>query len=164
MFLVAAVVGAVVLLVSLLFDDVIDGLLPETEWLSGPAIGAFFVAFGVVGWMLSDGIGAGDVAAAGAGVGAGLVFGYGTYRLAKTLMNAPTDPTPRTATLVGAHGTVVTAVRGGGSGEVVVRLAGQPTKLLATSSADLATGSSVVVVEVLSPTKVVVQAATEFWS
>jgi membrane protein implicated in regulation of membrane protease activity len=98
------------------------------------------------------------------GIAAGLVLGYLTFRLARLLMNSPTDAVPQTGRLVGAHGTVVTSVRAGGLGEVLIRSAGQPTKLTATADSDLEVGAAVVVVEVLSDTKVNVERSDEFWT
>jgi len=59
---------------------------------------------------------------------------------------------------------VVTPVPAGGVGEVLVRLAGQPVKLAATADEDLARGAESVVIDTLSPTRVVVQSAARFWA
>lgn len=164
MFIAAAVIGVLLLLASLFFDDFFDSLLPESEWLSGPAIGAFLGAFGIVGWTVERGFGASFPVAAVAGLGGGVLFGSLTFRMVRSLMNSPTDATPRAADLVGMAGRVVTGVRAGGFGEVLVVRGGVPTKLSATANADLAVGVPVVVVAVESATKVVVEAADEFWS
>lgn len=164
MFVVVAVVGVLVLIASFVLDDVLDGLLPESEWLTGPAIGAFLAAFGIIGWMLQRGGDAPRWLAASAGVAGGVALGAVTVRLARALMRSPTDPAPRTSDLVGASGRVVTAVVAGGAGEVLVARSGQPVKLTATARTDLPVGTEVVVVDVHSPTKVVVEAAAAFWA
>lgn len=164
MFIAAAILGTALLLASLFFDGLVEGLLPESEWISGPAVGAFFGAFGIVGWMVQSGLGASAPTAVGAGVVGGVVLGSLTFRIARVLMNSPTDSTPRTADLIGVAGRVVTGVRAGGLGEVLVVRGGIPTKLNATAASDLAVGAQVVVVAVASATKVVVEAADEFWS
>jgi membrane protein implicated in regulation of membrane protease activity len=164
MFVAVGVVGALLLVVTLLFDDALDGVMPESEWISGPAIGAFLAAFGLFGWMATAGLDAPSGIAALAGVGGGLALGAATVRVGAALLHSPTDPTPRTSDLVGAQGKVVTTVRAGGVGEVLVPLAGQPTKLTATATTELGVGTPVVVVAVESPTKVVVRSIEELFN
>jgi hypothetical protein len=55
-------------------------------------------------------------------------------------------------------------VRAGGTGEVLVRLAGQPVKLAATADEDLERGTDTVVVDVVSATRVRIESATRFWN
>jgi membrane protein implicated in regulation of membrane protease activity len=163
-FVAVAIIGFVLLGIFFVFDDVLDSILPESEWLSGPALAAFLAAFGIVGWMVQEGTSAALWVALVGGTAAGLALGYLTFRLARALMNSPTDDAPTTARLVGSHGTVVTPVRAGGIGEVLIRSAGQPTKLTATADSDLEVGASVIVIEVLSDTKVNVERSDEFWA
>ena len=164
MFIVIGIVGAVLLLSSLLFDDVIDGLVPDLDFISGPVIGAFLAAFGLFGWFATSGVDLPSLLAIVIALGGGVVFGGFTFKLTDALINQPTDGTPTTASLVGQTGRVVTPVRADGIGEVLVALGGASTKYTATSDSDLATGSSVVVVAVESPTKVRVQSEAEFWA
>ena len=51
MFVVVGLVGAVLLVVFLVLDDVLEGILPDADWISGPALGAFLAAFGLFGWV-----------------------------------------------------------------------------------------------------------------
>lgn len=164
MFVVIGIVGAVLLLSSVLFDDVIDGLVPDLDFISGPVIGSFLTAFGLFGWFATSGIDLPWLLAAGFAAGGGVVFGAFTFKLTDALINQPTDGTPTTASLVGQTGRVVTPVRADGIGEVLVALGGASTKYTATADTDLATGAPVVVVAVESPTKVRVQSEAEFWA
>ena len=165
MFVVIAVVGVVILLVSLLLDDFIDELIPDLPWISGPVIGAFLAAFGVIGWSSETGAETSKGVAAVIGLGGGLALGYGTYRASRALWNMPTDATPTTQSVVGAEARVVTPIRSGGLGEIVVSLAGQPVKLSARAAGDdIKTGTTVVVVAVESDTRVLVQPTDEFWA
>ncbi len=164
MFIVIGIVGAVLLLSSLLFDDVIDGLVPDLDFISGPVIGAFLAAFGLFGWFATSGVDLPSLLAIVIALGGGVVFGGFTFKLTDALINQPTDATPTTASLVGQTGRVVTPVRADGIGEVLVALGGASTKYTATADTDLATGSPVVVVAVESPTKVRVQSEAEFWA
>jgi len=164
MFAVVGVIGAVLLIAFLVLDDGLDAVLPESDWISGPALAAFLAAFGLFGWVADAGFDAPTPVAVAVGIGGGLALGWFAYRLSKVLLHGPTDPTPNTAMLVGHDAKVVTPVRAGGSGEVLVRLGGQPFKLLATADEDLTVGTAAVVIAVESSTKVVVQAAERFWA
>jgi membrane protein implicated in regulation of membrane protease activity len=167
-FVALGIIGVVLVVGSLLFDDVIEGLLPDSVlpdsgFVSGPVIGAFLAAFGIVGWALQAGAGASAAVAAGGGLVGGVSLGVATARAARALLHSPTDATPRSADLVGRPAKVITGVRAGGTGEVLVSLGGQPLKLTATAASDLAVGAQVMVVAVESSTKVVVEASAEFW-
>jgi membrane-bound ClpP family serine protease len=164
MFVVIGVIGALLLVSSLVFDDVIDELIPGLDFLSGPVVGAFLAAFGLFGWFLDDGVDSATGVAAIAAVGGGVLFGGLTFRFTRALMHQPTDATPTTASLVGQSGRVVTPIRANGLGEVLVSLGGAATKYTATADSDVAAGIAIVVVAVESPTKVRVQTETEFWS
>ena len=164
MFIVIGIVGAVLLVSSLLFDDLIDGVAPDLDFISGPVIGAFLASFGLFGWFVGSGIDAPSLVAIVVAIGGGVAFGAFTYKLTDALINQPTDGTPTTESLVGATGKVVTPVTANGIGEVLLPLGGASTKYTATADSDLPTGSSVVVIAVESPTKVRVQAEAEFWA
>jgi len=164
MFVVVGLVGAVLLLLFLFLDDVLDGILPDADWISGPAIGAFLAAFGLFGWVAQEGFDLPTPAAAVVGVAGGIGLGYFTFRLSRALFHSPTDATPTMASLVGQQAKVVTPVRAGGTGEVLVRLGGQPVKLSATAAEDLPRGTDSVVIAVESSTRVVVEAADRFWA
>lgn len=163
MFVVIGIIGALLLLSSLLFDDVIDDLIPDFDFLSGPVIGAFLAAFGLFGWFVDSGLGAPAVAAVAVAVGGGTVMGTATYKFTNALFNQPTDATPTTASLVGKSGHVVTAVRAHALGEVVLALGGATTKYTVTADDDIPTGAAVVVIGVESPTKLRVEAEAQFF-
>ncbi len=164
MFVAVGILGALLLLSSLLFDDVIDGVVPDLDFISGPVIGSFLAAFGLFGWFATSGIGMPTVGAVALAAIGGVVLAAFTYKLTAALVNQPTDGTPTTKSLVGQTGRVVTPVRADGLGEVLLALGGASTKYTATADTDLATGSSVVVIAVESPTKVRVQSEAEFWA
>jgi membrane protein implicated in regulation of membrane protease activity len=163
MFVVVGVAGALLLVVFLVFDDVLEGILPDTDWISGPVIGAFLAAFGLFGWVSQAGFDAPGLVAALVGIAGGVGVGWFAYRLSKALLHSPTDPTPTMASLVGQEARVVTPVSAGGTGEVLVRLGGQPVKLSATAAEPLERGTTVVVIAVESTTRVRVESAERFW-
>ena len=164
MFFVVGVIGALLLVSTLVFDDVIDDLVPGVDFLSGPVIGAFLAAFGLFGWFVDDGIESPVVIALAAALGGGVLIGGATYRLTDELLNQRTDATPTTASLVGSTARVITPIRADGIGEVLVTLGGASSKFTATADADLPTGAPVVVIAVETPTKVRVQSEIDFWS
>ncbi|MBA2528790.1 MAG: hypothetical protein H0V19_02310 [Euzebyales bacterium] len=159
-FLVVGGIGLALLLVALLFGEVLDGLLPHVELEGGgglfstEVVGSFLAAFGFTAALLDGSVG-GAVAALG-GIGAGVLMAAGALALSRSLLNMRTDPTPRTRDLVGSVGVIVTGVPDHGLGEVVVSHRGNRVKLNARADAPLASGTNVVVVDVTSPTSVVV--------
>ena len=164
MFVVIGILGALLLLSSLLFDDLIDGLVPDLDFISGPVIGAFLAAFGLFGWFANSGTELSGIGAVLLATIGGVVLAAFTYKFTAALVHQPTDGTPTTESLVGQTGRVVTPVRADGLGEVLLALGGASTKYTATADTDLATGSTVVVIAVESPTKVRVQSEAEFWA
>lgn len=172
-FLVLGTVGVVLLLASLLLGDLFEGLVGWLDgidldvdggWFSLPVLAAFLSAFGFGGALASSAADGNVAVGLVGGAAAGLLLGYLAWRLTRALMGMATDATPTASDLVGKPGKVVTPLAGNRLGEVLVRSGGQPVKVSARSRADLATGEAVVVVEVVSPTSVVVESATEFWS
>lgn len=163
-FVVVGMVGVALLGLSFLFDDLLDAVLPGDGWLSTPVLGAFLTATGFGAALLAAGTGAGPGPALVGGVAAGLGLGWLALRFSRAMAGMATDATPTSADLVGRQGRVVTPVPAGGTGEVLVRLGGQPVKLAARSDETLPTGSDVVVVAVRSPTRVEVQSAARFWA
>lgn len=164
MFVAIGAVGALLLLVTLVFDDVIDDVIPGVDFLTGPVIGAFLVAFGGFGWYLEEGPGLPLLPSLLIAVAAGAVFGGLAFRFSDMLANQPTDATPTTESLVGRSGRVVTPVRANGIGEVLVDLGGAPTKYSATADRDLPNGTAIVVIAIESPTKLRVESEAAFWS
>ena len=161
-FVIIAAVGLGIVVVSLVLGDFLDGIFEFEHFdiadglLSTPVVGAFLAAFGAVGALLLSGLDLSAPAATGGGLAAGVALGGITMGLVRTLMNTPTDPTPRSSDLVGTMGTVVTRIPEGGLGEISLVSSGQRLKVSARADAPIATGSSVIVVDVTSPTSVVV--------
>jgi hypothetical protein len=86
MFVVIGVIGALLLVSTLLFDDVIDDMIPGLDFLSGPVVGAFLAAFGLFGWFLDDGIESPIAIAVAAAV---------DHRLARRQLGPRRHPDPR---------------------------------------------------------------------
>lgn len=167
MFVVLGVIGALGLAVGFVFDDVFEGLLPESDWFSLTAIAAFLSAFGLAGFIVDSRTALPVAVAIAAGLIAGTALGYTAIRWSRSLAAMSTDATPAVADLVGRQGRVITEVLPGSTGEVLIRLGGQQMKLTGVLAADrpepLARETEIVIVDALSATRVVVQPADEFW-
>lgn len=170
--MVLGAVGVLLLVVGLVFGDALDGVLPESDWLSMTAVAAFLVALGFGGYLLETSTPAGAPLAAAGGFAAGIALGAVALRMSRSLAGMSTDGTPTVSDLVGVQGRVITAIPAGSTGEVMVRLGGQPMKLtavLSEGSSKAVNGETIdreteiVVVRAMSPTRVEVQTADEFW-
>jgi hypothetical protein len=160
-FIVIGIVGVALLLVSLVLGDLVDGITDLLDfdaggYLSGPAIGAFLGAFGFGAALIDYNTDLGTGGSALGGVAIGLAVGGVVGVVTKSLMDMPTDPTPRSADLVGAKATVVTRIPEQGFGEVTLVQAGHFMKLAARADGTVREGTPVVVTAVLSSTSVTV--------
>ena len=154
--------GLALIVVALVFGEILDGLLPAVHLDAGGSLfstevlGSFLAALGIGAALLERFAGVPSAVAALGGLGCGVVMGGLALLFTRSVMNMPTDPTPRSSDLVGALGTVVTRIPAQGLGEVTIVRHGQRQKLSARADAPLPAGSRVVVVDVVSPTAVVV--------
>lgn len=166
-FIVIGVIGALLLLTGLLLGDILDGVLPESDWLSMTAIATWMVAFGFGAYLIDTRSPLPTAIAVLGGSVAGFALGYVALRWSRSLGTMATDATPTASDLNGRQGRVITAIPPQSTGEVLVRMGGQQIKLTAVVGPGqrevLERGTDVVVVDVLSSTKVEVQAAEIFW-
>jgi membrane protein implicated in regulation of membrane protease activity len=172
LFVLLGALGVSLLLVSLLLGGEFEsgdlgGFLPESDWLSTIAAGAFLSAFGLAGFLAHNQFSAPMSLAAGVGGLAGVALTYPAVSWSRSLSKMATDATPTTADLIGRPGRVITDVLPESSGEVLVRVGGQQLKLTAILEPEvgepLGLDAEVVVVDTVSATRVVVQPAEEFW-
>ncbi|MGW2844286.1 hypothetical protein, partial [Streptomyces sp. NPDC001274] len=125
-FLGLGIAGIVLLVLSLIFDGILEGLLGGVldglfdGLLSLPVIAGFLSMLGFGGAIVLGTTGAGTVVATAAGVLAGLVAAWLTWKLSRALMRDQTSVTPRGDDLVGTSGSVVTAIPAEGYGEVLL--------------------------------------------
>ncbi|MEU2231676.1 hypothetical protein [Streptomyces vietnamensis] len=162
-FLGLGILGLVLLVLSLLFDGVLEGVLDGVGggpdgFLSLPVIAGFVSALGFMGAIVLGTTGTGAGVATGAGVLAGVVVAWLTLGFSRALMRDGAAPAPRGEDLTGSSGSVVTAIPGGhGYGEVLLHLRGQPVKYAAKASRPVPRGAEVWVESVLSPSSVTVR-------
>jgi membrane protein implicated in regulation of membrane protease activity len=153
--LVVGGIGILLLLVSLVAGDFVDGFLDGVgpDLLSGLAVAGFLAAFGFVGALVADS-GASSAVTLLSGLAAGSVVAVGAGQASKRLMRGGDEATVRSSGLVGLTGTVVEPVPADGFGMVSVVAAGHITRLNARADEPLGSGTAVVVTSVLSPTSV----------
>lgn len=157
--------GLILLVVTLLFDGILEGLLGGVHALNGffdglislPVIAGFVSMLGFAGAIVTGTTGLGPAASTAVAVPAALLTAWGAYRAGKALMGDDSGGAPREGDVVGVTGTVVTAVPANGYGEVLVRLAGQPVKLAARADLPLPRGTEIWVDRSLSSTSVSVR-------
>jgi membrane protein implicated in regulation of membrane protease activity len=129
--------------------------------LTLPAIAGFLGSFGFGGAIAASLVGGGGTVAAvlavAVGIAVGLPAAWAADRLMRAAVNMSTDATLTSADLVGTSGVVITAVPAGGYGEVRLAVAGQQIKFNARADEPLARGTEVFVIEVPSPTSVLVE-------
>jgi hypothetical protein len=160
-YLVVAGLGMLLLVVSLVLGDLLDGALDALagDTFSTAVIGAFLSALGF-GGALAQGLGAPWVVSLPVGVVAGVGFGWFAAWLTGLLRSGTSDGTPATDDAVGREGVVVTAIPTDGFGTVKVLVGGHAMRLNARVEADhplpIEPGTRVHVTGTLSPTAVVV--------
>ncbi|WP_328886553.1 hypothetical protein [Streptomyces sp. NBC_00316] len=161
-FLGLGIAGVVLLVLSLLFDGVLEGVFDGLSgaldgFLSLPVIAGFVSMLGFAGAITLGITGLGAGVAAGVGAVAGVGTGWLTWKLSRALMRDDASDTPRGEDLVGSSGSVVTAVPVDGYGEVLLYLGQQPLKFAVKSSTPIARGTEIWVESVLTATSVVVR-------
>ncbi|WP_051707232.1 NfeD family protein [Nocardioides aequoreus] len=155
--LVVGVVGLVVLAVSLLLGDVLDGLLDALagDTFSTAVLGGFVSAFGF-GGAAADAAGAPWPLTLGVGVVAGVAVGWFAAWLTRLVRDGGSDATPEADDLLGREGQVVSAIPADGYGTVRVLLGGHVVRVNARADGPLEAGTAVHVTSILSPTAVTV--------
>ncbi|MEU7229351.1 hypothetical protein [Streptomyces chrestomyceticus] len=160
-FLGLGIVGIVVLTLSLVFGNILEGLLGLggllDGWLSLPVVAGFVSMLGFTGVIVLGTSDAGAGAASAIGTVTGAAAGWLTWKLSRALIRDQTAATPRGSDLIGATGPVITAIPAEGYGEVLVRVAGQPVKLAAKSTMPVMRGTEIWVEAALSSTSVAVR-------
>ncbi|MEU7162591.1 hypothetical protein AB0A98_40190 [Streptomyces chrestomyceticus] len=160
-FLGLGIVGVALLALSLIFGNLLEGLFGLDGlldgWLSLPVVAGFVSMLGFTGAIVLGTSGLGVGAATAIGIATGAAAGWLTWKLSRALMCGQTAATPRDDDLVGAAGSVITAIPAQGYGEVLVRVAGQPMKLAAKSAEPVMRGTEIWVEATLSSTSVAVR-------
>ncbi len=150
-------VGLVLVAVSLVLGDVLDGALDvlASDAFSTAVVGGFVSAFGF-GAATAEALGLGLPVALAVGVVAGTVVGWFAAWLTRLLRDGDDMAAVSIDSTVGHEGDVVTGVPADGFGIVRVLVAGQALRLNARAERPIEAGTRVHVTSVLSPTAVTV--------
>ncbi|GAA1139814.1 hypothetical protein [Nocardioides aquiterrae] len=156
-FVVIGVCGLVLLAVSLLLGDLLDGVgdVIPSDLFSTEVIGAFVAALGF-GGAIADAAGAPAGVSWAVGVVAGVGFAWFAGWLTRLVRGGGSDGTLSTDDSVGHSGRVVSAIPADGFGSVTVAVGGHTLRLNARADVPLEPGTEVHVTGVISPTAVTV--------
>ena len=159
-FLIVGAVGLVVLLLSALFDGVLDAFdfdVFDNGIVSTVSIAAFIAVFGFAG-AIATSMNAGLPVALGVGSAAGVVAGALIGGITVLLRKAEQpEGTFHTRQLVGAEGTVVSPAPAGAHATVSLPFQGTNERFGAIADLDLTAGARIRVTSVISDTRVHVE-------
>lgn len=160
-FLVVGGLGVALLLVALLAGEIGDIGHPDADGpFSLPAIAAFIGGAGFIGAipaaLLPTDIPSGlrILISLAVGLVGAIPIAWGAVRLSAALVHMNTDRTLTESDLLGATGTVITAIPRSGFGEVRLHLAGQDLKYFAKAETPLPSGTPIFVTASTSSTSV----------
>jgi membrane protein implicated in regulation of membrane protease activity len=152
-FVLAALVGGGLLLITVLLDDILGGILDSLNVdfsLGGvslmPPLLAFIAMFGVGGIFATQVLNLHGGPAALIGVGFGLVGFAVAYLLFRALRRAEGARPSSIGDLVGHEGSVSVTIPQGRLGTVYVRAEGQTQELSATANEDIPGGTPIRVI------------------
>ncbi|MGF1645913.1 MAG: NfeD family protein [Kineosporiaceae bacterium] len=157
LFLVLGVVGLVVVAIGLVGGEVLDAVDVGPDWLSPLTVGAALSAFGFGGAIAASLTDGNPAAAVVYGSASAVAIAGLAIWLTRLLDQDEDDPAITSAALLGSYATVVDDVPAEGYGTVRTTVAGSVTRLNARAGAALPRGTDVRIVDILSPTSVLVE-------
>jgi membrane protein implicated in regulation of membrane protease activity len=167
-FVLAALVGGGLLLITVLLDDILGGILDALHLdfsIGGvslmPPLLAFVAMFGVGGIFATQVLSLHGGPAAIVGVGFGIVGYAVAFGLFRALRRAEGGKPFSVGDLVGREGSVSVSIPAGRLGTVYVRAEGQNHEISATASEDIPSGTPVRIVGTAGMGLVVGRLATD---
>lgn len=163
-FLIIGGIGLVILLVSVVFGEAIEGIF-DLDFLGGDlfsaaGIAAFLGAFGFSGVISLALLDITWIAILVGLVAGGIAF-WGAAALTRWLKAGENHAVVRSDALVGASGRVITAIPEGSYGEVMISVGGRTLKRSARADVSIPSGVEVWVSGIVSPTAVQVTPSRE---
>ena len=165
-FVVCVAVGGVLLLITVLLDDVVGGVLDFLHVdfdLGGatlmPLLLGFVSMFGIGGLFGTEILGMDPGPAAAVGAAFGLFGAFLVFLMFRFLRRAEAPPAFALADLVGQRGRVAVTIAPGRIGSVLVSYEGATHSLTATADSELSAGTIVRVTDIAGSTVVVAPAA-----
>lgn len=161
-FIVCLAVGGILLLVTVLLDDLLGGIL---DWMNVdfdiggvslmPLLLAFVAMFGVGGLIGTEALNLDAGPASLVGGVFGILGTVVVYLLFSVLRRAEAPQAFSLSDLVGRSGRVTVGIRAGRNGSVLLTYGGASHELTATSDADVVAGTVVNVTDVVGGTLIV---------
>lgn len=155
-FLIIGIIGALLLVISV----VLDGIFEVFDFGDGPlsltTIAAFTAIFGFAAFAMV-GAGASPSVAGIVGAVAGVAGGAVAWWLSRLIRSAESNTAVSSEELLGAEASVVLAIPAGGLGEVALVRHGERVSLAATSMDPIPRGAKVRVTQTLTATSVAVE-------
>jgi membrane protein implicated in regulation of membrane protease activity len=165
-FVVCVAVGGVLLLITVLLDDILGGVFDALHLgfdLGGvtlmPLLLGFVSMFGIGGLFGTQAFGLSPAPASLVGIVFGLVGSGIVYGMFGLLRRAEAPPQFSLGELVGQRGRVSVTIPAGRAGSVLLSYGGSTHDLAATADQDIAAGTLVTVTDVAGSTLVVAPAA-----
>lgn len=155
-FLIIGIVGAILLVLSVILDGLFDAFNFGDGPLSLTTIAAFTAIFGFASFAMV-GAGASSTVAGIVGAVAGVAGGAVAWWLSRLIRSAESNTSISSEELIGSEASVVLAIPAGGLGEVALVRNGERVSLSATAANTIARGARVRVVQTLTATSVSVE-------
>lgn len=155
-FLIIGIIGALLLIVSVLLDGIFEVFDFGDGPLSLTTIAAFTAIFGFSAFAMV-GAGATPTIAGLVGAVAGVVGGAAAWWLSRLVRSAESNTSVSSEDLLGAEASVVLAIPEGGLGEVALVRHGERVSLSAAAATAIPRGTRVRVTLTLTATSVVVE-------
>ena len=155
-FLIIGIIGAILLVLSVILDGLFDAFNFGDGPLSLTTIAAFTAIFGFASFAMV-GAGASTTVAGIVGAVAGVAGGAVAWWLSRLIRSAESNTSISSEELIGSEASVVLAIPAGGLGEVALVRNGERVSLSATAATAIARGSRVRVVQTLTATSVSVE-------
>ena len=157
LFVTIGVVGLLIVLLSIVLGDVIDGIF-DLDMLGGDlfsiaGLAAFMGAFGFGGVISLALIDVTWIAVV-VGLVAGVLAAWGATSFTRWLKRSEATSTFKSHTMVGSTARVITDIPAGGFGEVRIFGSGQSRKRAARSATPILAGTEVWISGIVSPTAV----------
>ncbi|MDQ3691931.1 MAG: hypothetical protein M3406_18230 [Chloroflexota bacterium] len=161
-FVICLAVGGILLLLTVLLDDILGGLLDFLHVdfdLGGvtlmPLLLAFVAMFGVGGLIGTEALGMDAGPASLVGAGSGMAGAGFVYVIFSFLRRAEAPQAFSLSDMVGRHGRVTVGIPAGRNGSVMLSYGGASHELTATADDAIAAGSTVTITDVVGGTLIV---------
>lgn len=165
-FILCLAVGGILLLITVLLDDIVGGLLDSLHLgfdLGGvtlmPLLLGFLSMFGVGGLFGTQVFNLSPGMASFVGIVSGLIGAFIVWGMFGLLRRAEAPPQFSLKELVGARGRVSVSIKAGHAGSVLLSYGGSTHDISATADHDIPAGTVVTVTDVAGATLVVEMAA-----